>query len=198
MTEEPNDDSIKASSCYPAHLAMLTVDRNAFAVAWWTPLSRKPFRMVFAVDRENYSLQLIRERREVAFHLFDFEHAAPLWKSGQLSGRDVDKLTVLGLSYQPASLLRSAVLFDAAALALEMEIEDELEYGPADHVPFVALVVAQHERRRVGRGRPILFMGGNELATVGERRRFRPPGRARPRRGKAGRRLGRELHSACR
>jgi hypothetical protein len=35
------------------HLALLTVGENFLPLAWWTPISKLPFRFLIAVELEN-------------------------------------------------------------------------------------------------------------------------------------------------
>ena len=45
------------------HLALLTVGENFLPLAWWTPISKSPFRFLIAVERENYSFKGSEKRR---------------------------------------------------------------------------------------------------------------------------------------
>jgi len=48
------------------HLALLTVGENFLPLAWWTPISKSPFRFLIAVELENYSFKLLQEYGEAA------------------------------------------------------------------------------------------------------------------------------------
>jgi flavin reductase (DIM6/NTAB) family NADH-FMN oxidoreductase RutF len=42
------------SGFYPMHLALLTVTSNLMPMAWWIPISKKPFRFLIAISRKNH------------------------------------------------------------------------------------------------------------------------------------------------
>ena len=51
------------SGFYPMHLALLTVANNLMPMAWWTPISKEPFRLLIAMDRKNHTEPLAEAPR---------------------------------------------------------------------------------------------------------------------------------------
>ncbi|MBU6281429.1 flavin reductase [bacterium] len=169
------------SGFYPMHLALLVVGDNPMPIAWWTPVSREPFRFLLAMDRRNWSLGLLREKREAALHFFDFADAERVVRAGHASGARVDKAERLGLVMRPAERLASARIVEGARCAFELAVVRELDEPEGDHVPFVCDVVHVHRGERSENVEPILFLGFHDFATVGPRTRISPPLRGRRR-----------------
>ncbi|MFM7737221.1 MAG: flavin reductase family protein [Alphaproteobacteria bacterium] len=169
------------SGFYPMHLALLVVGENPLPIAWWTPISKEPFRFLLAMDRRNWSLGLLRETREAALHFFDFADAERVVRAGYASGARVDKATRLGLELRPAERLARTRIVAGARCAFELTVVRELEEPEGDHVPFVCDVVHVHRGERVANAEPILFLGFHDFATLGARSRISPPVRGRRR-----------------
>ena len=159
---------------YPMHLGLLSVERNVLPVAWWTPVSKAPFRFLVAIDRTNHSLDLLRTHREAVLHFFPFERWQAVVRAGYLTGKRVAKAERLGFTLRPAERLRSTLVVDDAESAFELTVVREVEEPAGDHVPFVFDVVHVHRRTAPARGRPLLFLGWRDFGTIGERVRFRP------------------------
>lgn len=151
---------------YPMHLGLLSVGENLLPVAWWTPVSKEPFRF--------HSLDLLRTHREAVMHFFPFERWQSVVRAGYLTGRRVAKAARLGFALRPAEKLHTTRVVDGADAAFELAVAAEIESPPGDHVPFVFDVVHVHRRRRPATARPLLFLGWRDFATLGERARFRP------------------------
>jgi hypothetical protein len=75
------------SGFYPMQLALLTVADNLMPLAWWTPISKAPFRLILAIDEKNHSLNLIRTYREAALHFLPWAERERVVRAGYLSGR---------------------------------------------------------------------------------------------------------------
>lgn len=161
------------SGFYPMHLALLGVGENLMPLAWWTPVSKEPFRFLIAMDRRNHSLGLLRDLREAALQFLPFAERERVIRAGYLSGRRVRKAERLGFTLRPAVRLARTRLVDGADAAFELVVREELATD-GDHVPFVLDVVHVHRGRRPAHGEPILFLGYRDFATLGRRERFRP------------------------
>lgn len=154
---------------YPMHLGLLTVGDNLMPIAWWTPVSKDPFRFLLAIDRRNWSLGLLRETGEAALHFLPFAERRRVVGAGYVSGRRVRKAERLGFTLAPAvALTRTRVLADAAA-CYELRVVRELDEPAGDHAPFVCDVVHVHRGRKPVAGEPLLFCGFHDFATLGER-----------------------------
>jgi flavin reductase (DIM6/NTAB) family NADH-FMN oxidoreductase RutF len=163
------------SGFYPMHLALLTVTSNLMPMAWWTPVSKEPFRLLIAMDRKNHTLSLLREHREAVLNLLPWTERERVVRAGYLTGRKVKKAERLGFHLTPAQQLKhTGVMEGMIYAAFELVVVSELQEPAGDHVPFVCDVVHVHRRRRPALGAPILFLGYRDFATLGERWRFRP------------------------
>ena len=169
------------SGFYPMHLALLVVGDNPLPIAWWTPISKEPFRFLIAMDRRNWSLGLLREKREAALHFFDFGEAERVVRAGHSSGARVDKVERFGFSLRPAERLATTRIVEGARCAFELTVVRELDEPEGDHVPFVCDVVHVHRGERDANSEPILFLGFHDFATLGPRTRISPPVRGRRR-----------------
>jgi flavin reductase (DIM6/NTAB) family NADH-FMN oxidoreductase RutF len=165
------------SGFYPMHLGLLSVRHNVMPIAWWTPISKAPFRFLLAIDRRNHSLALLRSAGEAALHFLPWERREVVVRAGYLSGRRGDKAARLGLVLRPATRLRHTRLVDGADAVFELAPLVELDAPTGDHVPFVGEVVHVHRARRPAAGRPLLFLGYRDFATVGARERAAAGGR---------------------
>jgi flavin reductase (DIM6/NTAB) family NADH-FMN oxidoreductase RutF len=186
MTEEetqpidsPHDDNPDespldyCSSFYPMHLALLAVERNVMPLAWWTPISKDPFRFAFAMDIENHTLILLRQYCEAVLHFMPWHMRQTVAQAGYISGARIDKARQLGLHFRPAEKLRHTVIIEGAYRAYELVTVVEMPDLSADHVLFVMEVVATHSEWQPDQDAPILFCGFDRFATLGERWRFR-------------------------
>ena len=162
------------SGFYPMHLALLTVTSNLMPIAWWTPISKEPFRLLIAMDRKNHTLSLLREHREAVLNFLPWIERERVVRAGYLTGRKVKKAERLGFHLTPAQQLKHTGVVEGIYAAFELVVVSELQEPAGDHVPFVCDVVHVHRRRRPALGAPILFLGYRDFATLGERWRFRP------------------------
>jgi flavin reductase (DIM6/NTAB) family NADH-FMN oxidoreductase RutF len=162
------------SGFYPMHLALLTVADNLMPMAWWTPISKEPFRLLLAMDQKNYTLRLLRAHHEAVLNFLPWSERERVVRAGYLSGRKVKKAARLGFHLLPAQQLTQTGVVDGASTAFELTVRTELEGLSGDHVPFVCDVVHVHRRQRPATGEPLLFLGYRDFATLGERWRFKP------------------------
>ena len=141
---------------------------NGMAATWHTPLSFDPPLYGVAVAPERYTHSLIASSRAFAVNFLPWGLLEALHTCGRVSGRDMDKLAVLGLSVEEG--VRVAVpLVSQAYAALECLLVDSIDLG--DHTLFVGRVEAVRYRRglldgrmrpRLRRVSPILYLGADE------------------------------------
>ncbi len=162
------------SGFYPMHLGLMAVADNVFPIAWCTPVSKEPFRFLAAVDRRNFSLELLRREREAVLHYFPFAERERVVRAGYLSGRRGGKAKRLGFELGPAQVVTRAPLVAGATCAFELRLERELEAPEGDHVLFLFDCVHVHRGSRPAQGEPLLFLGYRDFSTLGPRARFRP------------------------
>lgn len=162
------------SGFYPMHLGLMAVAENFFPIAWCTPVSKEPFRFIAAVDRRNYSLELLRRDGEAVLHYFPFAERERVVRAGYVSGRRGNKAKRLGFDLGPAHVVTRACLIAGATCAFELRVQRELEGDEGDHVLFLFDCVHVHRGSRPAQGEPLLFLGYRDFSTLGERTRFRP------------------------
>ena len=136
------------SGFYPMHLALLTVTSNLMPMAWWTPISKEPFRFLVAMDRKNHTLSLLREHREAVLNFLPWTERERVVRAGYLTGRKVRKAERLGFHLTPAQQLKHTGVVEGIYAAFELVVVSELQDPAGDHVPFVCDVVHVHRRRR--------------------------------------------------
>ncbi len=159
------------ASFYPMRLGLLCVGQNFMPIAWWTPVSKHPFRFLLAVDRKNYSLKLLRENGEAALCFLPWEERTWVVQAGYLTGRRCSKAERLGVRLRPAHALEFTFVPEHATAVYEMRVEELLSDG--DHALFFGNVL-HAEGCPGGKMSPILFMGFRDFATLG--RTWRWPG----------------------
>ncbi|MCS6907218.1 MAG: flavin reductase [Anaerolineales bacterium] len=157
---------------YPMHLALLCVSKNFLPMAWWTPVSKEPFRFLIAVDRQNHTLALLRQLGEAALVFPAWEDRTWVVRAGYLSGRQVDKAQKLGVSLRPAQTLQQTFVPERALAIFELHVHEHPCDG--DHALFFSDVV-HVEGSSKAKTTPILFLGYRDFAPLGQERwRFRP------------------------
>lgn len=145
---------------------------NVITIAWLIPVSVRPPLLTMAVRRERYSYGLIVESGEFVVHAVPFDRAREALFCGRRSGRDVDKVAVLGLKTAPGRVVDVPILPEVGAAFLECRVREEVEAG--DHVLFIAEVVAAYARpgfleeglRDLVTVPPLLHVGGSRFATT--------------------------------
>ena len=70
---------------------------NVMAASWVMPVSEEPPLLVAAVERDAYTMELIRESGEFTVNVMGEEHVDIVYRAGTVSGRRVDKWRMLGL-----------------------------------------------------------------------------------------------------
>jgi len=166
ISEETNAAGAAAyrSGFYPMQLAVLAVADNFMPIAWWTPISRNPFKFLFAVERKNYSYTLVQHQREAALCCLPWSERKWVAEAGHVSGRTCRKAEALGLPMRRACCLANTWIPKAARAVFEMTLREVLaEEG--DHALFVGRVV--HGEQRGSRKDAILFLGFDRLASIG-------------------------------
>jgi len=141
---------------------------GGMAATWHTPLSFDPPLYGVAVAPERHTHSLIEGSGAFAVNFLPWGLLEALHTCGRVSGRDVDKIAVLGLSVEEGIRARVPLVSEAYA-ALECTLEESLELG--DHTLFVGRVEAVRYRRglldrrlrpRLDSISPILYLGADE------------------------------------
>jgi flavin reductase (DIM6/NTAB) family NADH-FMN oxidoreductase RutF len=112
---------------------------NVMALAWQTPLSRKPPLLGIAVAQAHFTSELINSSGEFAVNIPGAGILKQVTFCGQNSGRDKDKFKLAGLTPTKAKKIR-APLIDECLASLECGVVERFQTG--DHFFFVGEIVA--------------------------------------------------------
>jgi len=154
---------------FPQHIALLSTGENFMPTGYWTVISKEPFRFLICMQLGNYSLEIIRKKKEAALHFFPWKDRQKVVKAGYVSGRDVNKAEKLGFELVPAQELTHTILVGGYDSAYETVVNQEIKGLSGDFAIFVLDVVATHGKGSPFRREPIFFLSLKEFATMGER-----------------------------
>ena len=131
---------------YPETVSIIVVkDKdgryNAMSAAWTMFTSIEPRMMAISIGFERYTYELMRRQKEFVISYPSIKMAEEVKLFGSESGREMEKLKVLGTPTQPATKIDGLLLADAS-LNFECVLKDTLVTG--DHVIFSGEVVASH------------------------------------------------------
>jgi len=116
------------------------------AASWVTPVSDEPFLVTVSVWKGSLTYQYIKETGEFTVNIPDERHVNIVFKAGSVSGRDIDKLAVLGLKTTPSSVINTPGLEDMLGF-LECRVTREArEVDLNESTLFIAEVQAIHVR----------------------------------------------------
>jgi len=115
---------------------------NIITIAWTGVVSSQPPTVGIGVRPSRYSYDLIRESGEFVVNLPDDQLLAELDYCGVVSGRDLDKFSVTGLTQVSPDLLQSAPLIDECPVSLECEVVKRVSLKSHDY--FIGRVVRTH------------------------------------------------------
>ena len=97
--------------------------------------------MAISIGFERYTCQLMQKQKEFVLSYPSIRMAEEVRFFASESGRDIDKLKVLGTPTEPAKIIDGLLLAEAS-LNFECVLKDSLVTG--DHVIFSGEVVASH------------------------------------------------------
>ncbi len=109
---------------------------NVMTLAWHTPVEYDV--LAIAIDRENYSYELLSKSREFTLNVLPIDRLDVIWKAGTMSGRDVDKVSELNIKLERGVKIETPHIEDAIAF-LECAVRDELKLK--EHSLIVAKIV---------------------------------------------------------
>ena len=88
---------------------------NVMAMSWHMMMEFEPPLVGCIVSGANYSFTALKKTRECVLAIPSADLASKVVKIGNLSGRDIDKFTALGLSTKPARQVAAPLLPDCFA-----------------------------------------------------------------------------------
>jgi flavin reductase (DIM6/NTAB) family NADH-FMN oxidoreductase RutF len=157
---------------FPQHVLLLTVGNNMMPMGYWTVISKSPFRFLICMGVGNYSLTLIKKFKEAALHFMPWEERERVVRAGYISGRDGNKAEALDFTLQPAEKLQHTKLVNGADHTYETVIYQELPNLSTEFVLYVMDVVASHGKKRPTQRQPIMYLSGDDIATLNEPWRY--------------------------
>jgi flavin reductase (DIM6/NTAB) family NADH-FMN oxidoreductase RutF len=131
---------------YPEAVSIVIVKEgvgkfNPMSAAWSMFTSIEPRMMAISIGFERYTYELMLKQKEFVISYPSIRMAEEVRFFGSESGRDIDKLKVLGTSTQPAKVI-DGILLAEASLNFECVMKNSMVTG--DHVIFSGEVVACH------------------------------------------------------
>ena len=109
---------------------------NAMTLAWHMPVEER--KVAIAVDRENYTYELIAKSNEFTLNIPSIEMLDVVWKAGTISGRDTDKMKELGVELEDGVKIKTPHLKGCLGY-LECKVVNEIKLE--EHSIFIAEVV---------------------------------------------------------
>lgn len=109
------------------------------AASWVTPVSDEPFLIAVSIWKGSLTYRNVKETGEFTVNVLSSEHVDLAYKAGSVSGRDIDKWSMLGLKPLPSKLIKTPGV-DGALGVLECTVEGEVPVG--ESVVFIASVKA--------------------------------------------------------
>ncbi len=129
---------------YPVPVVLVTcgVEKpNVITLAWVGTVCSDPPMVAIAVRPDRHSHQLIEETGEFVVNIPGQDLLEVTDHCGQVSGREVDKLTEFGLTQEPAAEVKAPLIAECH-VNLECRVAQKLELGA--HDLFLGEVVAIH------------------------------------------------------
>lgn len=143
---------------------------NVMAASWVSPISDEPFLVLLSIWKGSLTYQYIKETGDFTINIPMVEHVELVYKAGSVSGREVDKFTLLGLRVVKSNVVETPGLDNMLGF-LECRVVNETEYD--ETAVFIARVEAIHVREdtytRYGwdlnKAKILLHLGGRGFAT---------------------------------
>ena len=134
---------------YPEQVVLVTTrgprgNPNVMPVGWTATVSGDPRMFALAIDKESYTLELIRKTRQFVVAYPHEGMGRQVLHAGSCHGRDRDKIAECRLATQKARIVSAPLLADAVA---NFECKMVNIYQPGDCPVVVGKVVAAHVNR---------------------------------------------------
>ena len=111
---------------------------NVMALAWHMPISLDNRIIGVAIDKENYSHQLIMDTKEFSLNLLPINEVDKIWFSGTRTGKKVDKIKVLKFELEDGIKISVPHIKNSLAW-VECKVEREIDFP--DHTLFLSKVL---------------------------------------------------------
>lgn len=114
---------------------------NIITISWTGIVCSEPPMISISLRKERYSYDIIKSTGEFVANMTNHELVEPTDICGVVSGRDYDKFELAGLTPEPATKVRVAMIAECP-VNLECQVRTEVELG--SHDIFIAEIVATH------------------------------------------------------
>ncbi|WP_048601281.1 flavin reductase family protein [Rubeoparvulum massiliense] len=130
---------------FPEITGVVTVEAkgqiNICTVAMHSHVSFMPPMYAISLAKERYTLQMIKESGEFAFHFITGDHASRFREAGLYSGKDMNKFTTFHIPIVPG-VATDAPILEEAFLSLECKVKNIVSVG--DHEMVIGQVLYEH------------------------------------------------------
>jgi flavin reductase (DIM6/NTAB) family NADH-FMN oxidoreductase RutF len=141
--EVPIREGLRQLPIRPVYLVSMEYQgkQNIITVGMFAFFSGAPSLVGVGIAPKRYSYELIRKSREYVVNAVDNGLMEAVRVCGEQSGRDVDKVTLAGLTLAKGVKVQAPLIYEAP-VNVECRVVQEVELG--DHVWFIGEVQATH------------------------------------------------------
>ena len=145
MTKDLKRDMRPGEMLYPVPVVMATLgegdEANIITIAWTGIINSKPPMTYISVRKERHSHPILSKTGEFVINLCTEELVKATDYCGVKSGRDVDKFKEMGLTKEPADIVKCPMIKESP-INLECKVTRVVELG--SHDMFMAEIVKVH------------------------------------------------------
>ena len=145
MTKDLKRDMRPGEMLYPVPVVMATLgegdEANIITIAWTGIINSKPPMTYISVRKERHSHPILSKTGEFVINLCTEELVKATDYCGVKSGRDVDKFKEMGLTKEPADIVKCPMIKESP-INLECKVTQVVELG--SHDMFMAEIVKVH------------------------------------------------------
>ena len=131
---------------FPQTVAFIAVAKNVMPAAWHTPISARPPLYGVLISPKRHTFDLLMKEKGFTVNFLEYKLARISAQAGSISGKNIDKIEKLGISYYNADKVNGLIL-ESSYAAFECEKYGVSEYG--DHHLFIGKIVLIHYRKDV-------------------------------------------------
>ena len=145
MTKDLKREMIPGEMLYPVPVVMATLgegdEANIITIAWTGIINSKPPMTYISVRKERHSHPILSKTGEFVINLCTEDLVKATDYCGVKSGRDVDKFKEMGLTKEPADIVKCPMIKESP-INLECKVTRVVELG--SHDMFMAEIVKVH------------------------------------------------------
>ena len=145
MTKDLKREMRPGEMLYPVPVVMATLgegdEANIITIAWTGIINSKPPMTYISVRKERHSHPILSKTGEFVINLCTEELVKATDYCGVKSGRDVDKFKEIGLTKEPADIVKCPMIKESP-INLECKVTQVVELG--SHDMFMAEIVKVH------------------------------------------------------